>query len=52
MALIENRTPLQRWASCVCHMQIEVKQSFDSIAVISLNRPVYIVEKNIPEMEE
>ncbi|XP_056103181.1 cadherin EGF LAG seven-pass G-type receptor 1-like [Rhinichthys klamathensis goyatoka] len=33
-------------------LQIEVKQSFDSIAVISLNRPIYIVEKNIPEMED
>ncbi|XP_039541433.1 protocadherin Fat 4-like isoform X1 [Pimephales promelas] len=33
-------------------LQIEVKQSFDSIAVISLNQPVYIVEKNIAEMED
>jgi len=54
MALIEKRTPLQRWASCVCHMQIEVKQSVHrgSVSVISLNQPIYIVEKNIPEMEE
>ncbi|CAM4471843.1 unnamed protein product [Leuciscus chuanchicus] len=35
-------------------VQIEVKQSVhhDSVTVISLNQPVYIVEKNIPEMEE
>ncbi|XDV15735.1 hypothetical protein PO909_015751 [Leuciscus waleckii] len=35
-------------------VQIEVKQSVhrDSVSVISLNRPVYIVEKMIPEMEE
>ncbi|XP_067259967.1 protocadherin Fat 4-like isoform X1 [Chanodichthys erythropterus] len=35
-------------------VQIEVKQSVhrDSVSVISLNQPVYIVEKKIPEMEE
>ncbi|XP_067259915.1 cadherin EGF LAG seven-pass G-type receptor 2-like isoform X2 [Chanodichthys erythropterus] len=35
-------------------VQIEVKQSVhrDSVSVISLNQPVYIVEKMIPEMEE
>ncbi|ROL46588.1 Protocadherin-like wing polarity protein stan [Anabarilius grahami] len=35
-------------------VQIEVKQSVhhDSVSVISLNQPVYIVEKMIPEMED
>ncbi|XP_077103042.1 protocadherin-like wing polarity protein stan [Siphateles boraxobius] len=35
-------------------VQIKVKQSVhhDSVSVISLNQPVYIVEKMIPEMEE
>ncbi|XP_077103056.1 protocadherin-15-like [Siphateles boraxobius] len=35
-------------------VQIKVKQSVhrDSVSVISLNQPVYIVEKQIPEMEE
>ncbi|ROL52057.1 Protein dachsous [Anabarilius grahami] len=35
-------------------VQIKVKESVhhDSVAVISLNQPVYIVEKMIPEMED
>ncbi|XP_039541429.1 cadherin EGF LAG seven-pass G-type receptor 2-like [Pimephales promelas] len=35
-------------------LQIEVKQSVHrgSVSVISLNQPIYIVEKNIPEMED
>ncbi len=45
---------LQILSSCVCHLQIKVKQSAHhySVTVISINQPVYIVEKRIPEMEE
>ncbi|XP_026128180.1 protocadherin beta-6-like [Carassius auratus] len=38
--------------STTATVQIKVKHSVNSVTVISLNQPVYIVEKMIPEMED